>query len=143
MNKYFSSLAFVFALGCGTAIAEESPEPGCEWEDCQGTSVGPAPCVPRWICPVSPPATPETPVGPSVMCLGPAGCFPVTYKEIDGGFVIAESVIPAGYPVIGWAGPCFFERGETCPDLGNQAFSDLRMNALRIHRGLRYEGVVE
>lgn len=68
------------------------------------------------------------------LCL-PSGCVAVTYTVLDS-FIIASAKIPNGYPVIGWSGPCF---DEDCPDLANQAFADLELNAKRANRAQRYE----
>lgn len=125
----------------GCRLVDPAPSPKCRWETCEGPQVGPGPCVPGWVCPVKPPVTPPAPIGPPQLCLGASGCFPVLYRA-DGGFLIAESVLPNGYRVMGWAGPCGGPI-SSCPDIGNQAHSDLRMNALRIHRGLRFEGQVQ
>ena len=78
------------------------------------------------------PFTPPPISSPSLLCL-PEGCNPVSYTEING-FTVAESVLPNNYPVIGWSGPCF----DVCPDIRNQAFSDLEMNAKRANRAQRY-----
>jgi hypothetical protein len=66
------------------------------------------------------------------LCL-PEGCNPVAYYEY-GRFTVAESVLPNNYPVMGWSGPCFGE----CPDVRNQAFTDLEMNAKRANRAQRF-----
>lgn len=119
------------------------PYSGCYWNDCEGPQAGPAPCVPGWVCPLPPPpptGVEVVPVGPNQLCLGTSGCFPVSYR-VDGGFVLAESVLPNGYRVLGWSGPCA-GMISSCPDIGKQAHADLRMNALRIYRGLRFEGQV-
>jgi len=63
-----------------------------------------------------------------------ATCSPVSFTN-HGTFLLATSQLPNGYPVMGWAGPCF----GSCPDLKNQAFMDLRLNAKRINRAQRYE----
>jgi hypothetical protein len=110
--------------------------PGCRWETCEGPQIGGSgPCSPGIVCP-NPILVPEDAIGPAEMCLGDAGCFPVRYS-VNGLFVIAESPLPNGYPVMGWSGPCFGAL-STCPDAGKQAFTDLRLNALRINRGLRF-----
>jgi hypothetical protein len=63
-----------------------------------------------------------------------ATCQPVTFTN-HGQFLLATSQLPNGYPVIGWSGPCFGD----CPDLKNQAFADLELNAKRVNRAQRYE----
>lgn len=73
------------------------------------------------------------PSGPSQLCL-PSGCSPVTYSWY-GTLAVAESTLPNHYPVLGWAGPCV----GSCPDIFNQAFTDLEMNAKRANRAQRYE----
>lgn len=83
--------------------------------------------------PGCPTGEPAQPIGPTELCL-PDGCQPVTYSEI-GGFTLAGSFLSNGYPIIGWSGPCL---SETCPDIRNQAFSDLEMNAKRANRAQRY-----
>ena len=82
---------------------------------------GPGPC-----------GEPVEPTGPAELCL-PEGCNPVIYSRLNG-FALAESILPSGYPVIGWSGPCFDE----CPDLLNQAFTDLELNAKRANRAMRF-----
>ena len=72
------------------------------------------------------------PVANSQLCL-PEGCNPVNYSRLNG-FALAESILPSGYPVIGWSGPCFDE----CPDLLNQAFADLELNAKLANRAQRF-----
>lgn len=73
------------------------------------------------------------PTGPVFLCI-PAGCNVVTYRNVDG-FVIAVSQLPNGYPVIGWSGACL---DTDCPDIYNQAFADLELNAKRANRAQRY-----
>lgn len=68
------------------------------------------------------------------LCL-PSGCVAVTYTTLDS-FIIASAKLPNGYPVIGWSGPCL---DAACPDLANQAFADLELNAKRANRAQRYE----
>jgi hypothetical protein len=85
-------------------------------------------------CPDDYPPAPIQPVGPTELCL-PTGCNPVNYTEING-FTVAESVLPiTQYPVLGWSGPCF---DSVCPDIRNQAFGDLEMNAKRANRAQRF-----
>lgn len=87
---------------------------------------GPGGCAPEPVVP--------DPAGPVFLCI-PAGCNVVTYRNIDN-FVIAVSQLPNGYPVIGWSGACL---DADCPDIYNQAFSDLELNAKRANRAQRYE----
>lgn len=84
--------------------------------------------------PVCMPAQPVEPTGPAELCL-PSGCSPVFYHQINR-FVIAESVLPSTqYAVIGWSGPCL---DAVCPDIKNQAFADLELNAKRANRAQRF-----
>ena len=116
--------------------AQDACPVGQFWDDCQGPAVGgTGPCTPG--CKpvpgfVPPPPAVTHPVGPARLCFGDAGCKPVRYR-FDGGFVLAESALPSGYRVLGWSGPCPGAL-STCPGLGGQAYSDLRVQALRLHR---------
>jgi hypothetical protein len=85
---------------------------------------GPAGCNPDYAPPAS---------GPTLLCL-PEGCNVVSYSEINH-FTVAESVLPNGYPVMGWSGPCL---SGDCPDIRNQAFADLELNAKRANRAQRF-----
>lgn len=71
------------------------------------------------------------PNGPAELCIREA-CQPVRYSWL-GTMAVAESTLPNGYNVLGWAGPCA-EASLNCPDILNQAFADLRTNALRANR---------
>jgi predicted small lipoprotein YifL len=80
---------------------------------------------------------------------GPGGCeFPVAPVETPeqfcfngicnnvtgewfGDFYVVRSVLPTGYGVMGWGGPC---PQHDCPDIGNQALRDLAANADQINR---------
>jgi hypothetical protein len=73
------------------------------------------------------------PVTESLLCF-PEGCSPVYYYEYNR-FTVAESTLPNGFPTMGWSGPCLV---DVCPDIKNQAFSDLEMNAKRANRAQRY-----
>lgn len=86
---------------------------------CDGFGPGPVNCPP-----------PVNPVGPAVLCVGDAACQPIIYEWV-GKFFVATSHLPTGYEVIGWGGPC---HSESCPDIGNQAFRDLSVNADQINR---------
>ena len=138
---YFTGFALLLAMAVFAPMAYSQPAPECEWNDCSGPQVGPGPCTPGWVCPLTPVKPPISglPLGPEKVCLGASGCFPVRYS-LFGWFMIAESVLPNGYPMMGWAGPCIFDE-EVCPDIGNQAYTDLRLNALGVHRALRFEGL--
>lgn len=101
-----------------------------------GTCAGPAPCdyVPGpCFGPACVPVEPVEPTGPAELCL-PEGCSPVTYRWLDR-FMTATSFLPNGYPVIGWSGAC---DAEVCPDIKNQAFSNLEWNAKVANRAQRY-----
>lgn len=93
------------------------------------TCAGPAyPCE-------NPPVFTE-PTGPVELCL-PTGCSPVVY-ELVGDFVSAQSTLPNGYPVAGIVGPCLTADRSQCPDIGNQAFIALKLNALQANRAQRF-----
>lgn len=85
------------------------------------------------ICPGPGGCVPTEPTGPDELCFREQ-CAPVIYSQF-GKIVIAESSV-AGYPVIGWAGPCLKPSLAECPDILNQAFDDLRINALRALRAI-------
>lgn len=72
--------------------------------------------------------------GTAELCF-PEGCQPVQYSR-RGQFMLAESTLPNGYAVLGWAGPCM---DTDCPDLLYQAAADLELNAKRANRAQRYE----
>lgn len=76
---------------------------------------------------------PELPAPEYLLCL-PEGCSEVTYS-VGSRFTIAESTLPNGYSVMGWSGPCL---QEVCPDVRNQAYTDLELNAKRANRAQRY-----
>lgn len=116
--KYLFLLAVVFS---SMAFAQETSGPNYRYEPCFGPG-GCGAVVPD----------PE-PTGPVFLCI-PAGCNVVTYRNVDG-FVIAVSQLPNGYPVIGWSGACDM---PVCPDIYNQAFADLELNAKRANRAQRY-----
>ena len=80
--------------------------------------------------------TPVVPTGPAQLCIAGV-CAPVVYGW-KGDIATAESTAPSGYQVIGWAGPCGYSDRSQCPDIFNQAFADLRLNALKAHRAQRY-----
>lgn len=87
-----------------------------------------SPAPPDADCSYHPPA----PVGPSEVCV--EVCTPVSYSWV-GTIAVAETTLPGGYQVVGWAGPCI---NGNCPDIFNQAHSDLRLNALRVNRAKRF-----
>jgi hypothetical protein len=120
----FFYLAMPLALSCPS---------GQTWNDCLGPQFGPGGCIPGCV------GTPNNPVnlsGPSELCILNQ-CKPVTYYWV-GAKVVAESWLPNGYEVLGWSGPCLNENFAQCPDIFNQAFADLRMNALRANRAQNY-----
>jgi hypothetical protein len=77
--------------------------------------------------------SPACPVPEYQLCF--ATCAPVQFTTV-GAFTLASSQLPNGYPVVGWSGPCF---DGNCPDVKNQAFADLELNAKRANRAQRYE----
>lgn len=84
---------------------------------------GPGPCVPT------------EPVIPTELCIRDV-CTPINYNQLDK-IVIANSNIN-GYAIIGWAGPCLKETIQQCPDIFNQAVSDLYINATRALRAVEF-----
>jgi hypothetical protein len=123
MKKLFLGLLFAPAL----ALSQTCPL-GQTWDDCSGPQFGSGGCVPgcRGVPIVG------GPFGPGELCIKDA-CSPVTYSWV-GAKAVAESRLPNGYEVLGWAGPCLNEDRSQCPDIFNQAFADLRTNALRVNR---------
>lgn len=85
------------------------------------------------ICPGPGGCIPTEPTGPNELCFREQ-CAPVVYSQFRK-MIVAESSV-AGYPVIGWAGPCLKPSLAECPDILNQAFEDLRVNALRALRAM-------
>lgn len=77
------------------------------------------------------PVPPDS-VAEHTLCFQEA-CQPVTYQVV-GPFTIATSALPNGYEVLGWSGPC---DQPVCPDIRNQAFMDLTLNAKRANRAQR------
>ena len=122
----------------GGAFAQQCPV-GQIWDDCNHPSVGPGPCVPGCIPdPNAPPPPGPGPTGPNNLCIAGV-CHPVVYTWF-GKMAVAESKVTAsGYPVMGWAGPCLFADIKRCPDIRNQAFLDLKLNALRANRAMDAE----
>jgi len=83
------------------------------------------------------PENPEIPTGPATLCIGSAPCQAVAYQWI-GDFAVADSSLANGYRVMGWSGPCLAASHADCPDIFNQAFTDLNLNALRANRAQGY-----
>jgi hypothetical protein len=130
-------LAGLFGALCALPIVShaQSCAPGQVYDDCSGPQFGGGGCIPgcRGEAPVAPGVGP---FGPTELCL-PEACSPVAYFWI-GAKAVAESTLPNGYEVLGWAGPCLNEDRALCPDILNQAFNDLRMNALRANRAQNF-----
>lgn len=91
-----------------------------------GTCAGPGPCN----------DAPTQPTGPAELCL-PDGCTRVAYSW-SGDFAVAQATLPNGYPVVGSIGPCLDPDRSACPDIFNQAFAAMRINALQANRAQRY-----
>jgi hypothetical protein len=106
-------LIFAGALLLSNAVAAQCFSPGCA----DGVYVGPVP----------PPAESRQ------LCF-PTGCAPVRFTWLSK-FVIAESALPSGYPVMGWSGPCL---SEQCPEIEDQAYQSLFWNARQSHRAARF-----
>ena len=132
MKKLWLGLLFAPAL----AVAQPSCPVGQYYQDCSGTSAGPALCVPGCKAIADSPVVEDGPFGPGELCLKDA-CSPVTYFWV-GAKAVAESRLLNGYEVMGWAGPCLNEDVAQCPDIFNQAFADLRTNALRSNRAQNF-----
>jgi len=118
-------LTAALLLTASLSFAATCPD-GQIWQSCSGTSAGPGPCIPGCIGDSAPVA------GPAELCL-PDGCQPVQYSWM-GDIVVAESMLMNGYSVLGWAGPCVHEDRLLCPNIFEQAFQDLTINALRSTR---------
>jgi len=160
MSKFILVLLFAFAFAfSATATAQQSCPDGY-WNDCDGPQAGPGPCVPGCVvvsCPtgqyyedcdgpqagpgpcvvgcrpvggfVPPPA-----VGVEQLCF-PAGCRNVVFTWVNR-FLVAESTLPCGYPVMAFAGPCLT---PPCPVLKEVAMDGLKWNAKQANRA-RYHG---
>jgi hypothetical protein len=89
---------------------------------------GPGGCTWAGPSPTPPPPAPVDPTGPTDLCIRDQ-CQPVFYSWL-GRKVVAESTLPNGYEVMGWAGPCLNPIPGNCPDIFNQAHRDLLNNAL-------------
>jgi hypothetical protein len=131
-------LSGVFCALCALPIVShaQSCAPGQIYDDCSGPQFGPGGCVPG--CRGEVIITPGH-FGPGELCF-PESCSPVTYFWV-GAKAVAESRLPNGYEVMGWSGPCLNDDRALCPDILNQAFSDLRMNALRANRAQHFNSV--
>ena len=128
MRVLLLSLLVLFSV---SAFAQSCPE-GQIFNSCDGPQFGPGPCTPGCYGVAIPPQGVPDPVGTNELCL-PQGCQSVSYVWV-GDLVIAESRLPNGYSVMGWSGPCLAASRGECPDILNQAFSDLEMNAKRANR---------
>lgn len=118
-----------FAQGCfspNDCTTPQCPE-GQVWESCEGPVFGPTNCTPRCV-------VQSTVSGPQTLCIGNNPCQVVNYHWL-GNIVIAQSTLANGYALMGWSGPCLHTDRNQCPDILNQAFTDLKTNALRINRG--------
>jgi hypothetical protein len=121
------SLFLVVAVSVSASAYSQSCPTGQVYDDCNHTSVGPGPCVPGCVAQEI-----AEPTGPAELCIRDE-CRPVTYSWF-GTLVVAESQLANGYAVMGWSGPCLAASRGECPDIWNQAFQDLQINALRSHR---------
>jgi hypothetical protein len=131
-------LALIFGLLAGlfavSALAQTCPE-GFYFETCEGPQVGGSgPCVPGCYPDLSLPPTPPPPAESRQLCF-PAGCAPVTYTWFRR-FLIAESELPSGYPMMGFSGPCI---SGSCPEIQEQAYQNLFWNARQANRAARYQ----
>jgi hypothetical protein len=124
------------ALGALPIVSHaQSCAPGQVYDDCSGPQFGPGGCIPG--CRGVPTPDVGGPFGPSELCIKEA-CSPVTYFWV-GSKAVAESKLPNGYEVLGWSGPCLNDDRSQCPDILNQAFADLRTNALRANRAQTFD----
>ena len=131
MKFLLIALFFPFA-----AAASFCPE-GFRYNDCSGPVFGPAPiCIPGcepdfvYVGPVPPPPVAEA----RELCF-PSGCAPVRFTWLSK-FVIAESSLPSGYPVLGWSGPCL---NPPCGEIHEQAYQSLFWNARQANRAARFQ----
>jgi len=127
---YKITLAVVLAGVSVLSFAQSCPE-GQIYNSCDGPQFGGGGCIPGCFDVVAPPLVTD-PVAPSELCV-PDGCQSVSYVWIDN-LVIAVSQLSGGYAVLGWSGPCLAGSHDECPDILNQAFADLTMNAKRANR---------
>jgi len=123
-------LLSLLVLFSASAFSQSCPE-GQIFNSCDGPQTGPGQCIPGCVAVGVPPVVSE-PIGPTELCVSDA-CQFVRYVWI-GNIVVAESQLANGYAVIGWSGPCLASTRGECPDILNQAFSDLTMNAKRANR---------
>jgi hypothetical protein len=125
----FAALLFPLA-----AAASFCPD-GFRYNDCTGPQFGPGPCTPGCYEIFNyTPAPPPPPAASRQLCF-PSGCAPVRFTWLAK-FVIAESVLPSGYPVMGWSGPCLT---PTCPEIEEQAYQNLWWNARQANRAARLQ----
>jgi hypothetical protein len=123
----FLLLVLLFPIA---AFAGFCPE-GFRYNDCEGPQTHF--CAPGcYEIPGYTPAPPP-PAEARQLCF-PSGCAPVRFTWLSR-FVIAESVLPSGYPVMGWAGPCL---SGQCPEIEEQAERDLWLNARKANRAARF-----
>lgn len=127
-------LVAALLMNSSLAFGQSCPD-GQIFNSCDGPQFGPGPCIPGCIVSGNPPPSNE-PTGPSELCIREE-CRSVAYSWM-GNIAIAESELPNGYRVLGWAGPCA-NADRSCPDILNQAFNDLRTNALRANRAQEAE----
>lgn len=120
MKQLIGSLLVVGLLAMAPVMAQ----------DCDGPTVGPAPCVEDATAP------------PKELCLGSHACGDVVYQQSfpwapsQAWFVQATTEVD-GYLVSVVVGPCM--PGWDCPALYWQAFDALRVEGLKATRVLRFE----
>ena len=125
------SLLFVVLLFPFVALANFCPE-GFRYNDCEGPQTHF--CTPG--CEPIPGYTPDPVPAEQVYFLTfPDGRAPVRFTTL-GPFVIAESVLPSGYPVMGFSGPCLT---PPCGEIREQAFQSLWLNARQANRAARFQ----
>jgi hypothetical protein len=127
------ALAIASILLFSGAVAAQSCPEGFRYNDCEGSQFGPGPCTSG--CYEIPGYTPAPPSGIDRQLCFPAGCAPVRFTWFSR-FVIAESVLPSGYPMMGWSGPCLT---PPCLEIEEQAFQSLFWNARQANRAARFE----
>ena len=132
----YKAILAVMAMATSLSFAQSCPE-GQIFNSCDGPQTGPGQCTPGCVAVGVPPVV-DDPVAPNELCV-PEGCQSVRYVWI-GNVVIAASRLSNGYEVLGWSGPCLAASRGECPDILNQAFSDLTMNAKRANRA---QGFIE
>lgn len=129
----FAALLFPFAV-----LASFCPE-DYRYNDCSGPQFGGGGCVPgcepdfTYVGPA--PLPPLPPVVEARQLCFPVGCAPVRFTWLSK-FVIAESALPSGYPVMGWAGPCL---SGQCPEIEEQAYQNLWWNSRMANRAARFQ----